>query len=74
MVVLIRVTNTLHNTNVEYLVTFGITNTEFQNSNQSIMMKHLVTGNTNSLKREYFACLLKQSMEKACPTELNGSG
>ena len=62
MVVLLCMTNTSHETNVEDLVTFGIAKTEFKNSKQSLMTKRLVPGNTGSLKIEDFPCLLRQSM------------
>ena len=54
MVVLICMTNTSHETNVEDLVNFGIVKIEFQNAKQSIMMERLVLGNTDGLKREDF--------------------
>ena len=57
-----------------YIVTFGISNTEFQNSKQSLMTDHLAIGNTKILKREEFTCILKQSLEKLCRTVLNQSG
>ena len=38
------------------------------------MTERLVLGNTDSLKREYFTCFLKQYLEKACMTVLNQSG
>ena len=61
MVALIRMINTSHETNVEDLVTFGIAKIEFQNAKQSLLTERLVLDNTNSLKREDFPCLLKQS-------------
>ena len=51
MVVLLCMTNTSHKTNVEDLVTFGISKTEFQNSKQSLMTESLELGNTDSFKR-----------------------
>ena len=62
MVVLLRMTNTSHKTNVDDLVTFGIVKKEFQNAKQSLMAEGLVLGNRYSLKREDFTCLLKQYM------------
>ena len=52
MLVLICMTNTSHETNVEYLVTFGIINIEFQNAKQSLMTESLVLGNIDGTKRE----------------------
>ena len=74
MVVLLHMMNTSHNTYVEDMVAFGISNAEFLNAKQSLMTEHLVLGNINGLKREEFTCLLKKSLEKACTTFLNGSG
>ena len=74
MVVLLCMTNTSHKTNVEDLMTFGISKIEFQNSKQSLMTESLELGNTNSLKREDLSCILKQFLEKACTTVLNISG
>ena len=71
MVVLLCMTNTSYDTNVEYLVTFGITETEFKNAKQSLMTERLVRGNTNVLKREDFPCLLNKSLEKVRMTVLN---
>ena len=71
MVVFIGVTNNSHNTNVEYMVAFGIAKTESQNAIKSLMTEHLVFGNTDGIKREDFTCLLNQSLEKACATVLN---
>ena len=51
MVVLLRITNTSHKTNMEYLVTFDIAKTKFKNAKQSLMMERLVFGNTDGLKR-----------------------
>ena len=73
MVVLIIMTNTSHKTNVEDLLNFGITKTEFQNSKQSLMTERLMIGNTDGLNIEYFICLLMQYLEKACTDVLNRS-
>ena len=62
MVVLLNITNTSHETNVEYLVTFGIAKTEFKNAKQILMMESLMLDNTNFLKIEDFTYLLKHSL------------
>ena len=47
MVFLLRMTNTSHETNVEYLVTFGIAKTEFRNTKQSLIMERIMLGSTD---------------------------
>ena len=51
LMVLLSMTNTSYETNMEYLVNCGVIKTEFQNAKQSIMTERLVLGNTNGLKR-----------------------
>ena len=72
--VLLRMTKTSHENNVEYLVAFGIAKTEFQDAKQSLMTERLMLGNTGGLKREDFPCILMHSTEKACTNVLNISG
>ena len=60
MVFLLVMENTSHKTNVEDMVTFDIAKTEFQKSKQSLMKDRFVIGNTNSLNREDFPCLMNQ--------------
>ena len=62
MVVLLRMKNTSHENKIEDLVTFDITKTESQNSEQSLMAECLMIGNTYDLKGEDFTCLLNQSL------------
>ena len=62
MMVLLRMTNNPHDTNVEDLVTFVIKNTDLKNSKQSLATERLALGNTGGLKREDFPCLLNQSL------------
>ena len=52
IVVLLHMTNTSHETNVEDLVAFGIAKTEFQNSKQSLMAERLVLGNAAGINRK----------------------
>ena len=52
MVVLLRMMNNSHETNVEDQMNFGIADTEFQNARQSLMTEFLVLVNTEGLKRE----------------------
>ena len=52
MVVLLRMMNNSHETNVEDQMNFGIADTEFQNARQSLMKEFLVLVNTKGLNRE----------------------
>ena len=51
MVVLLRMTDNSHETNVEARVTFGIAKTESSDSKQSLMIERLVLGNTSGIKK-----------------------